>query len=297
MGHLVRRLALFCLFFSLTADLWAATAETSNVRPHPAASQERAERLGSLLRETEARDAGRKKTDGARRSSTPQDADDLRITFQGEDGKNTTVSSPIKVFVMLTLLSLAPALLMMMTAFTRIVIVMGFVRHALSTQQIPPNIVLIGLSLFLTMFVMTPTFSRMNENALQPYLEDKIGHREAFEEGLVPLREFMGKQTRKDDLALFLKLAKVEDPKSFDDVPTTALVPAFVVSELRTAFQMGFLIFLPFLVIDLVVASVLMSLGMVMLPPAMISLPLKVLLFVLADGWNLLVKSLVLSFG
>lgn len=262
----------------------------------------RAARLGSLLREVEARDAKARRAKARREAAGQQAADktsdeDLKISFQDNGGKKTVVSSPLKIFILLTILSLAPALLVMMTAFTRIIVVMGFMRHALSTQQIPPNIVLIGLALFLTLFVMAPTFTRVNDEALQPYLDGTLGRKEALAKGLTPLREFMGKQTRKEDLSLFLKLTKVENPKSFEEVPTTALVPAFVLSELRTAFQMGFLIFLPFVIIDLVVASILMSLGMVMLPPAMVSLPMKILLFVLADGWTLVVKSLVLSFG
>jgi len=219
-------------------------------------------------------------------------------TKSGVDGAEaTTWSVPIKAFVVMTLLSLAPALLVLMTSFTRIIIVLGFLRHALSTQQLPPNIVLIGLSVFLTCFIMTPVWERIQSEAYKPYSAGTIGQEEAFQRALKPVREFMGRQTRQKDLALFLELSKSKEPETFDDVPTVALVPAFVISELRTAFQMGFLIFLPFVVIDLVVASILMSLGMVMLPPVMITLPIKLLLFVLADGWYLIVQSLVVSFG
>jgi len=213
------------------------------------------------------------------------------------DGKKQTVSTSIKTLVMMTLLSIAPALLVMMTSFTRIVIVLSFLRHALSTQSTPPNTVILGLSLFLTMFIMTPVWERIQHEAYQPMQKGEITQEQAMEKALKPLREFMGKQTRKKDLALFIEMSGKERPENFDEIPTTTLVPAFMISELRTAFQMGFLLFLPFIVIDLVVASILMSLGMVMLPPAMISLPLKLLLFVLADGWRLLVQSLVASFG
>lgn len=214
----------------------------------------------------------------------------------GATGTKRTLGTNLKIVVMMTLLSLAPALLVMMTCFTRIVIVLGFVRHALATQQIPPNMVLIGLALLMTVFMMAPIWERIKTEAYEPYLAGKLNQEEAVERGLKPLREFMGRQTRKKDLRLFMSLANDPEPESFEDVRTVTLVPAFVISELRTAFQMGFLIFLPFIIIDLVVASILMSLGMVMLPPAMIALPIKLLLFVLADGWYLVVQSLIVSF-
>ena len=216
----------------------------------------------------------------------------------GEKGKpDNTLTVPIRMLVMMTLLSFIPALFMMMTCFTRIVIVLGFLRHALSTQQIPPNMVLIGLSLFLTLFIMSPTFEKSYANGYKPFVDGKITQEEAITQSLKPLREFMGKQTRKKDLMLFIELSNRPRPATFDDVPTTTLIPAFVTSELRTAFQMGFLLFLPFIIIDLVVASILMSLGMMMLPPAMITLPIKLMVFVLADGWRLVIQALVVSFG
>ena len=220
-----------------------------------------------------------------------------RITI-GVDGSEEPreVSGALKVLLVLTVLSLAPAILILMTSFTRIVVVLSFVRNALATQQMPPNQVLAGLALFLTFFVMAPVWSEVNQNALQPYLAGGITQEQAVEAGLKPLREFMFRQTREKDLALFVELGGLPRPQTPDEVPTYALIPAFCISELKTAFQMGFMIFVPFLVIDMVVASTLMSMGMLMLPPMMISLPFKLLLFVLVDGWNLITRSLLLSF-
>ncbi|MBA2873980.1 flagellar type III secretion system pore protein FliP [Thermaerobacillus caldiproteolyticus] len=206
------------------------------------------------------------------------------------------VSMSVKLLLLLTVLSIAPGILIMMTCFTRIIIVLSFVRTSLGTQQMPPNQVLIGLALFLTFFIMAPTFKEINDQALQPLFSEKINLEQAYERASVPIKEFMSKQTRQKDLALFLSYSGVEKPKSVKDIPLTALVPAFAISEIKTAFQMGFMIFIPFLVIDMVVASVLMSMGMMMLPPVMISLPFKILLFVLVDGWYLVVKSLLESF-
>jgi flagellar biosynthetic protein FliP len=205
-------------------------------------------------------------------------------------------SSAVKLFLLLTALSFAPAIAVAMTSFTRVVIVLSFLRHALGAPQLPPNQVVAALSLFLTLFVMTPTFSAVHERALGPYLEDRIGPSDAMREAAAPLRTFMLRQVREQDLKLFLDMARVS-PRSPGEVPLRALAPAFLLSELQTAFRMGFLIFLPFLVVDLVVASVLMALGMMMVPPSLVSLPLKLLLFVLADGWRLVVESLVRSFG
>jgi flagellar biosynthetic protein FliP len=207
------------------------------------------------------------------------------------------VSSALQVLVLLTVLSLAPALLMLVTAFTRIVIVLSFVRHALAMQQIPPNQVVIGLALFLTFFVMAPTWQKVNDQALQPYLKGDIDQQTAYTRGIAPVREFLFRQTRETDLALFIRLSQLPRPATRDDVPTYVLIPAYVTSELKTAFQMGVLIFVPFLIIDMVVASALMSMGMMMLPPSLISLPFKLLLFVMVDGWELVMKSLVASFG
>ncbi len=203
----------------------------------------------------------------------------------------------IKILMMLTVLTLAPAILIMMTAFTRIIIVLSFVRQALGTQNMPPNQLLVGLALFLTFFVMSPFLNRVNQEALQPFLNNQISQDEAIEKAVGPIRIFMFNQTRAQDLELFVRLAKIESPKTRADVPTMVLIPAFVLSELKTAFQIGFIIYLPFLVIDMVAASVLMAMGMMMLPPVVISLPFKIMIFVMVDGWTLLVGSLVKSFG
>lgn len=215
------------------------------------------------------------------------------------DGTPGSPGAPVavQVLVLLTVLSLAPALLVMVTSFTRIIIVLAFIRSAVGIPQLPPNQVLIGLALFLTFFVMAPTWNAVNKQAIEPYMAGQISQEQALEQGLGPLREFMLRQAREKDLALFVYLAGLERPRTPDDVPTYVLVPAFIISELKTAFQMGFIILIPFLVIDLVVSSVLMTVGMMMLPPVMISMPFKVLLFVLVDGWHLLVGSLVASFG
>lgn len=207
------------------------------------------------------------------------------------------VSTTLQLLFILTVLSLAPAILVMVTSFTRIIVVLGLLRQALGTQQMPPNQVLIGLALFLTFFIMAPTYTDVNREALQPYLQKKITHQQAFDLGIKPIREFMLGQTREKDLGLFVHLSKMSAPRGPDDVPTHVLVPAFMISELKTAFQIGFIIFIPFLIIDMVIASALMSMGMLMLPPIFISLPFKIILFVLADGWFLVVGSLVRSFG
>ena len=185
----------------------------------------------------------------------------------------------------------------MVTSFTRTVIVLSLVRNAIGVPQLPPNQVLIGLSLFLSFFVMAPTWNRINQDALQPYLAGDMTQSAAVDKAIVPVREFMLKQTREKDLSLFVAMSKIERPRTADDIPTYVLIPSFVISELKTAFQMGFLVFVPFLIIDIVVSSVLMSMGMMMLPPVMISLPFKLLLFVMVDGWHLIVKSLVESFA
>lgn len=207
------------------------------------------------------------------------------------------VVSAVKMIVFLTVLTLAPAILIMMTGFTRIIIVLSFLRQAMGTQQMPPNQILIGLALFLTLFVMRPAFEKINETALKPYLSGKISQEVALENTIQPLRLFMFNQTRDADLALFAKMSDLENVKTRADVPTSVLIPAFVISELKTAFQIGFIIYLPFLIIDMVTASILMAMGMMMLPPIVISLPLKIMLFVLVDGWSLLVGSMVKSFG
>ena len=205
-------------------------------------------------------------------------------------------SDTVTIILLITVLSIAPAILLLMTCFTRIVIVLSFVRTALSTQYMPPNQVLIGLALFMTLFVMAPTLAEVNDRALQPLFAGEMDQSAALTEAVAPLKEFMAAHTREKDLLLFLRYAQAEQPEDVQSIPLTALVPAFAISELKTAFQMGFMIFIPFLVIDMVVASVLMSMGMMMLPPVMISLPFKRLLFVLVCGWHLVVQSLLLSF-
>jgi flagellar biosynthesis protein FliP len=204
-------------------------------------------------------------------------------------------SSPIQIIVILTLLSFIPAVLISMTCFTRLIVVFHFLRQALGTQETPNNQVLLGLSLFITMFVMGPAFSRINAEAFQPMMEGQISQGEAVTRALVPLRAYMLKHTRERDLALFLTLSQSPRPKTADDVPTTALIPAYMISELKTAFQIGFVLFIPFLVIDMAVSSVLLSMGMMQLPPVIVSMPLKILLFVMVDGWYLIVGSLVKS--
>ena len=220
----------------------------------------------------------------------------VSFNIAGQGSQPEQVGTGVQLLVLFTVLSVAPAVLLLMTAFTRIVIVLSLARTALGTQQLPPNQVITGLGMLLTFYVMAPVFNDINENALQPYLAGKLAQPVAITRGLEPLRGFMFKQTRPADIALFMQLAKTTQPDTLEDIPLSSLLPAFVISELKTAFQMGFLILIPFLVIDLVVTSTLLSLGMMFLPPMLVSLPLKLLLFVMADGWSLLVESLVKSF-
>lgn len=208
----------------------------------------------------------------------------------------SAISTSVKLLLLLTVLSLAPSILILMTSFTRIIIVLSFVRTSLATQQMPPNQVLIGLAMFLTFFIMAPTFSEVYDDALQPLFNDEVTLDEAYESASKPMKEFMAKHTRQKDLSLFLGYSQIETPETIDDIPLTTLIPAFAISELKTAFQMGFMIFVPFLIIDMAVASVLMSMGMMMLPPVMISLPFKILLFVLVDGWYLITHSILDGF-
>jgi flagellar biosynthetic protein FliP len=203
----------------------------------------------------------------------------------------------LQIFLLMTVLSIAPAILIMVTSFTRIVIVLSLLRRALGTMQMPPNQVMIGLALFLTFFIMAPVWQKIDQSALQPYLAKKISNQQALQNAAAPLRDFMFKQTREKDLALFVDIAKLQRPKNIADISTTVLIPSFIISEVKTAFQIGLLLYVPFLIIDMVVASVLLSMGMMMLPPIMVSLPFKLMLFVLADGWYLLVGSLVKGFG
>jgi len=215
----------------------------------------------------------------------------------GKVSKPADVAVVLQIFFLMTVISLAPSLLMMTTSFTRIVVVLSFLRSAMGTQQAPSNQIVVGLSLFLTFFIMAPVWQQVNTQALQPYKAQTISQEEALKRGVAPVRKFMLSQVREKDLALFLSLSKLPRPRNADDIPTLTLIPAYVVSELKTAFQIGFLVYIPFLVLDMVVASVLMSMGMMMLPPVMISLPFKILLFVLVDGWGLIIGSLVKSFG
>lgn len=214
-----------------------------------------------------------------------------------EAGKPTEVANVLKIMIMLTVLSLAPAILILMTSFTRIVVVLSFLRQAIGTQQMPPNQLIIGLSLFLTFFVMAPTFKTIHAGAIEPFMNNQMDQSTALSRAEGPIRQFMFKQTREKDLETMMGLAKLGKPRNRDDVPTYVLIPSFIISELKTSFQMGFMLYLPFLVLDLVVSSVLMAMGMMMLPPAVISLPFKLLLFVLVDGWQLVIGSLVKSFG
>ena len=211
--------------------------------------------------------------------------------------KPSEVATSLKVLILFTVLSLAPSILMMTTSFTRLIIVLSFLRQALGTQQAPPNQVIVGLALFLTFFIMSPVFTKVNNDAFQPFLAGQITQDEAWEKGTAPLKTFMLANTREKDLSMMVALSKMPRPANAREMGMTVVTPAFVLSELRMAFQMGFLIYIPFLVIDMVVASVLMSMGMMMLPPIMISLPFKLMLFVLVDGWNLVVGSLIKSFA
>ena len=220
------------------------------------------------------------------------------ITFGVEEADSPAqVSTGLQVLFLLTILSIAPAILLMMTSFTRIIIVLGFVRQAMGTQNMPPTQVIIGLSLFLTFFIMSPVINDINQQALQPYLNEEISQQNALQNAVVPLREFMFSHVMEEELELLSDLTLEEEPTNRDDIPTLTLIPAFMLSELKRAFQMGFMVYIPFLVIDMIVASVLMSMGMMMLPPIIISMPFKLLLFVLIDGWGLVVGSLLQSFG
>ena len=220
------------------------------------------------------------------------------ITLGLEDANDPEkVSSALQILVLLTILTLAPAILIMTTSFARIIIVLSFLRQAMGTQQTPPTQILIGLALFLTMFVMGPVWSEINEGALKPYMEEELGQFEALKLAEIPIKRFMLNHTREKDLSLFVNLSEDKNPHSIEDVSIQTVVPAFIISELKTAFQIGFLIYIPFLILDMVVASILLSMGMMMLPPVLISLPFKLMLFVMVDGWYLTVGSLMRSFS
>ncbi len=251
-------------------------------------------------------------TDASGSTASPGDYANSEQTSVGTPGSSVLqevigvdASQPLEIIILLTLIALAPSLLIMMTCFMRMVIVLGFLRSAMQTQNTPPNMVLTGIALFLTIFIMAPVFAEINDTAYQPYVNEKITTEEALETASVPLKRFMLKQTSNDDLEFFIKLSKTEIPEGTEltdeykqtELPLSTIIPSFIISELKRAFQMGFMIFLPFLIIDIVVGSTLMSMGMMMLPPAMISMPFKILVFVLADGWNLMIGSLVSSYN
>ncbi|NLM96243.1 MAG: flagellar type III secretion system pore protein FliP [Halanaerobiaceae bacterium] len=213
----------------------------------------------------------------------------------GEGGDDLVLS--LRILLLLTILTLAPAILIMLTSFTRLIIVLSLIRNALATQHMPPNQVIIGLAIFLTIFIMAPVWQAVNTDAIQPYLNNEIGTEMVLERAAGPIRDFMFRQTREKDLALFVEMAQIERPENRDDIPLYILIPSFIISELKTAFQIGFMIYIPFVMIDMVVASILMSMGMMMLPPVMISLPFKILLFILVDGWYLIIETLIKTFA
>ena len=229
-------------------------------------------------------------------TSDNNDATTLGLSLS-TNSDETSLSGTLQILLIITVISLAPSILVMVTSFTRIIIVLHFVRTAIGTQSSPPNNVLIGLSLFLTLFIMSPVIAQIKTEAYDPLVAEEITQQEALERGIQPLREFMLKQTRQDDLRLFMDIAKIEPVESVDELSITIIIPAFIISELRAAFIIGFLIYVPFIVIDMVVSSVLMSMGMMMLPPTTISMPFKILLFILSDGWNLVIGQLVNSFN
>jgi len=221
----------------------------------------------------------------------------ININVGGTANSPQEFSKGIQILIMLTVLTLAPSILIMTTAFTRIVIVLSLVRQAMGTPQLPPSQVIVGLALILTFFVMSPTINEINTTAYQPYMTGKITQQVALKKGVEPLRQFMFRQTQESDLALFVRMSKIPNPKSTMDIPTYILLPSFIISELKTAFKIGFMVFIPFLIIDIVVSSILVSMGMLFLPPVMISMPFKIILFVLIDGWHLIAKSLIMGFS
>ena len=229
--------------------------------------------------------------------NSTEDSKDYNLLTIGVAAGDENMASVLQMLALLTVISLAPSILIMLTSFTRIIIVLHFTRAALNTQTVPPNQVLVGLALFLTFFIMAPTFSSVYQNAVKPLAAGEITSEEAFEVGMAPIREFMfGQITREKDLKMFLEISGTQDVQTQDDIPTSVLIPSFITSELRTAFIIGFVIYIPFIIIDMVVASTLMSMGMMMLPPTTISMPFKILLFIIADGWNLVIGNLVKTF-
>jgi flagellar biosynthetic protein FliP len=271
-------IAAICILISLPVDVSATSAETTS----PASALAEDNDIGELQIHTGSGVA----------EATDDDSDGLSIYYNNSEGG---LSGALRILIVLTVISLAPSILIMLTSFTRIIVVLHFLRSAIGTQTSPPNQVLVGIALFLTLFIMNPIFSQINEKAIKPFEAGEITQEEAIEIGSVPLREFMYAQTQTKDLTLFVDISG-QSYDNFDDVPFSILIPSFIISELRTAFIIGFLLYIPFIVIDMVVSSILMSMGMMMLPPTTISLPFKVLLFILADGWNLIIGSLVKTF-
>jgi flagellar biosynthetic protein FliP len=229
-------------------------------------------------------------------AQTPGSSGPLLSIDLDQNADSGKVGVVMQIFLLLTVLSLAPSILVMVTSFTRIAIVLSLLRQAIGSNQLPPNQIIVGLSLFLTFFIMTPVWQNIHQEALKPYLANEISGQEALSKAIQPVRKFMIRQTREKDLAMLIDVAKLERPKNIDDVPIHVLIPSFIISELKTAFQIGFMLYVPFLIIDMVVASVLLSMGMMMLPPVMVSLPFKLMIFVLTDGWFMIVGSLVKSF-
>lgn len=227
----------------------------------------------------------------------PDGTDTLLSINMDQNAQPGKVGVVMQIFLLLTVLSLAPSILVMVTSFTRIAIVLSLLRQAIGSNQLPPNQIIIGLSLFLTFFIMTPVWQAVHQDALKPYLANEITGQEAITKAVEPVRKFMMRQTREKDLAMLVDVAKLDRPRNRDDIPIQVLIPAFIMSELKTAFQIGFMLYVPFLIIDMVVASVLLSMGMMMLPPVMVSLPFKLMIFVLTDGWFMIVGSLVKSFA
>lgn len=271
-------IAAICILISLPVDVSATSAETTS----PASALAEDNDIGELQIHTGSGVA----------EATDDDSDGLSIYYNNSEGG---LSGALRILIVLTVISLAPSILIMLTSFTRIIVVLHFLRSAIGTQTSPPNQVLVGIALFLTLFIMNPIFSQINEEAIKPFEAGEITQEEAIEIGSVPLREFMYAQTQTKDLTLFVDISG-QSYDNFDDVPFSILIPSFIISELRTAFIIGFMLYIPFIVIDMVVSSILMSMGMMMLPPTTISLPFKVLLFILADGWNLIIGSLVKTF-
>jgi flagellar biosynthetic protein FliP len=301
MSRSIRLLAILCL---AVAALLAASGTARAEEPRsPSAAAPRGPIVPPSLEPRPAPSSNLSGGKAASKSSLPEIGDVLAVVDKAtagdsaSGGRPSDYSAPVKLAVVFTGLALMPAALMMMTSFTRIVIVLSFIRRALTTQNIPPTVAIIGLALFLTFFTMAPTFTKINVGAVQPYLAGQMAFPEACNKGIDEMKEFMVRQTRQSDLAYFVELAKVPTPQTATDIPAHVAIPAFAISEFRVSFEMGCLLFIPFLLIDLVVAGILLSAGMMMLPPSIISLPFKIILFVLVDGWHLLAQSLVTSFN